>query len=77
MPHLTDSTTDSIMFSCGLRFPNTVGSPMESEIISFSGFGFRSIVSSMLRIGLKVFLAMAAEQTFHFFCWCLILGLFP
>ena len=37
---------------------------MEREIIFLSGLGVNVMVSSMLRIGLKVFLAMAETRTF-------------
>ena len=36
---------------------------MDNEIISFSGFGFRSIDSTMFRIGLNVFLANVEHLT--------------
>ena len=37
---------------------------MDREIIFLSGLGVNVMVSSMLRIGLKVFLAMAETRTF-------------
>ena len=49
----------------GRRLPNTVGSPILSDIIFLSGFGAMFIVSRMFRIGLNVFLATIEALTFH------------
>ena len=46
------------------RLPKIVGSPMDNEIISFSGFGFKLIDSTMFRIGLNVFLAIDEQPIF-------------
>jgi hypothetical protein len=42
-----------------------VGSPMDREIICFSLFGVKFMVSTMLRMGLKVFLDMSEAPTVH------------
>merc|ERR1719348_713211 len=55
----------SMISVAGFRFLNTVGSPIEREIIFLSGQGVMFIVSRMFLIGLKVFLATTDALTFH------------
>ena len=65
-PELTPWPIASTTFLAGFKFPKTVGSPIDREIIFLSGFGVKVMVSNIFRIGLNVFLdIMDARTLFH------------
>ena len=63
LPELTPTPIASTTFVAGFKLPKTVGSPIDNEIIFFSGFGVKVMVSKIFRMGLKVFLDIIEPRT--------------